>query len=829
MKTSYSSMKNTDTSYQEETPLYSIRIIRSYIDHLHKNYPQINIDKLLDHAGISKFQYNDDGYWYNQRQANRFQEILVSETGNKNIALDAGRNLIKSQSVFAQYLFSFQNAGKVVSAIGKIYSKASKAATVSVKKIGENKYEFISKPNPGVKEEYYQCKNRKGSLEGTLKFIIHDYPTIEHTSCYHKGDNYCRYLVYWEKPGETFKWKRIRNYLILLGLPISGFISFQLPFIYFLLSSTSFLSIILGVSQYANLLEEKRLKRNLEEMGNLAESHWYEYNVRYNTTKLFEEIGRVTSVKQNEREIINAISRELKQKLDFQRGFVILVDSLKCFSLSNSYGFTNEEISVINNSWLGGESNNESIWQRVFKKQEPILIEDMSRSNDILDSNDLEIAKKLKMHSMICVPIVHESESLGLIAVDSLKSQKEFREGDINLLMAVASQTALSIANVRSFQKLQESEKKHRTFVETIRDIVYTIDLDGRFTYVSPMIAVITGYTDKELLGRDFIEIITSPYKETVMQRFSDGLKSGETATYEIEILSKDNKAVPVEINVAPLTNNKGQMIGRIGVARDITRRHKEEAKRQEMAMRALTQDKLASLGEIATGVAHEINQPLSYIKIILESTLNDIENEKLNRAELSGDFNESLRQVGKITNIISHLRTFGRSDVTSFNPVKLAMVLDDTLILMNERLRIKNITIEIQLAEYLPLLYGNHIKLEQVFVNLIQNSMDALEEQGKGEIILSAQVDNNEVLITYSDTGNGIDPKMQEKIFEPFFTTKEVGKGTGIGLSIVYGIIQEHKGTIICESGMGKGATFKIRLPIYSESTDSLSAPLGA
>jgi PAS domain S-box-containing protein len=576
-------------------------------------------------------------------------------------------------------------------------------------------------------------------------------------------------------------------------------------------------------------LEEKRLKKNLEEMGNLAESHWYEYNVRYNTTKLFEEIGRVTSVKQNGREIIKAISRELEQKLDFQRGLVILVDSLKCFSLSNSYGFTEKEILVINNSWLGLDSNNKSILQKVFKRQEPILIEDMSRSNDFLASNDFEIARKLKIQSMICVPIVHEGESLGVIVVDSLKSQKEFREGDINLLMAVASQTALSIANARSFQKLQESEKKHRTLVETIRDIVYTIDLEGRFTYVSPMVALITGYTDKELLGRDFIEIITSPYKDIVTQRFSDGLKSGEIATYEIEFLRKDKKAVPVELNVAPLTNNKGQMIGRIGVARDITRRHMEEAKRQEVELRALAQDKLASLGEIATGVAHEINQPLSYIKIILESTLNDIENEKLDRAELSGDFNESLRQVGKITNIISHLRTFGRSDVTSFNPVKLSTVLDDTLILMNERLRIKNITIDIQLAEYLPFLYGNQVKFEQIFVNLIQNSMDAIEEQGKGEIILSAQVDNNEVLITYSDTGKGIDPKMQEKIFEPFFTTKEAGKGTGIGLSIVYGIIQEHEGTITCESVMGKGATFQIRLPIYLESTEFLSAPLGA
>ena len=817
-------MENKDLSYQEEVPLYSIRIIRSYIDHLNKNYPQVCTDKLLEHAGISKFQYNDDGYWYNQRQANRFQEILVNETGNKNIALDAGRNLIKSQSVFAQYLFSFQNAGKVVSAIGKIYSKASKAATVSVRKIGENKYEFISKPNSGVKEQYYQCKNRKGSLEGTLKFIIHDYPTIEHPECYHRGDKYCRYLVYWEKPGETFKWKRIRNYLILLFLPISGLISFQLPLIYFLLSSTTFFSIILGVTQYANMLEEKRLKKNLEEVGNWAESHWHEYNVRYNTTKLFEEIGRVTSVKQNELEIISVILNELKQKLDFQRGFVILIDSSKCLFLSKSYGFTDEEISTINQSWLELGTQNESILQKVFKKQEPILIEDLNKGNDILNENDFEIAKKLKIQSMICVPIVHEDESLGVLIVDSHKSQKELREGDINLLMAVASQMALSIANARSFQKLQESEKKHRTLVETIRDIVYTVDLNGRFTYVSPLVGVVTGYADNELLGREFTEIINPPYKDLVMRKFADGLKTREIATYVTEILSKENKVIPVELNVAPLTNNKGQMIGRIGVVRDITRRYAEESKRQEMERKALTQDKLASLGEIATGVAHEINQPLSYIKIILESTLYDIEKEELDREELSGDFKESLRQVGKITNIISHLRTFGRSDVISFSPVNLSRVLDDTLILMHERLRIKNITIDIQLVENLPMLYGNHVKLEQLFVNLIQNSMDAIEEHGKGVIILTAEAENNEMLITYSDSGAGIDPMILEKIFEPFFTTKEAGKGTGIGLSIVYGIVQEHEGTITCESEIGKGAIFKIKLPTYQDDTDSLS-----
>jgi PAS domain S-box-containing protein len=501
-----------------------------------------------------------------------------------------------------------------------------------------------------------------------------------------------------------------------------------------------------------------------------------------------QEVGNVTSVVQNKKEIASSVLKVMLRRLDYQRCVILLEENYeKKLFCAASCGFTEEEITTINDSWLFLDSYDETILQKVFNKQEPVLIEDMGRGGDIYDPNDLEIAQKLKIQSMICVPIVNEGKSLGVIAVDSLKSQREFREGDINLLMAVASQTALSISNAKSFQQLQESEKKHRTLVETIRDIVYTIDLKGRFTYVSPMVTYITGYADKELLGRRFIEIISPSYKDLVMQRFADGLKSGKSSTYEIEILTKDKRTVPVEFNVAPLTDSKGHLVGRIGVARDITKRHMEEAKRQ------------------------------------------DIQTEDIDREELSGDFNESLRQLRKITNIISHLRTFGRSDVTSFSPVELAGVFDDTLTLMNERLRIKNITIDIQIAEHFPMLHGNHAKLEQVFVNLIQNSMDAIEKQGKGEIILTARIENNEALITYSDNGEGIDLKVQEKIFEPFFTTKEAGKGTGIGLSIVYSIIQEHEGTITCEPERGKGATFKIRLPIYLENTVSMANYLNA
>lgn len=822
-------MSNVRNTSNDEMPLYNIRILRSYIKHVQNNYSGVDIDKILNYAGVSRLQFNDHGYWCSQSQMNKLQKILIAETGNKNIARDTGRSLMVSQNIIAFYVLSFSNIGNVIRQIAKIYNKLSRAATIEIINLGSNLCELVAVTAPGVKEEPYQCKNRIGSFEGILKLFLNQYPIIEHPECYHQGAKRCKYIITWNKPSGTFKWLRIRNYSIFTGVIISLLILSFFPLNYFLISSLISLTLISILSYHVQTLEKDKLTKNVDELGRTAEELLDELNLRYNVTKLVQEVGEITSVIQNEKEMASAVSKAMSRYLAYDRGAILLAgNNKKNLHFAGGYGFTEAEIALMSVERFSlYDPVTDSIFQKVFEKQEPSLIVDMDK---IVSSMNPEVARNLKIKSLICVPILHEGKSLGVMLVDSLKSRREFSEGDINLLMAVAAQTALSVAHARAFQKLQESEKKHRTLVETIRDIVYTVDLGGRFTYVSPMIEVITGYGESELSGRPFIDIVSPQFKDIVLQRFAEGLKTGGTSTYQIEILAKDGTTIPIELNVAPLTDTTGQPIGRIGVARDITRRYEEEAKRKEMEMKALTQDKLASLGEIATGIAHEINQPLSYIKIILQSTLHDLVNEQLDTEELTEDFQESLRQVGKITSIISHLRTFGRSDVTSFGPVGLSAVFNDTLILMKERLRIKNISMGINISENFPMLHGNHIKLEQVFLNLIQNSMDALEGQGKGEINLSAQVANNHALIRFSDTGAGVDAELQEKVFEPFFTTKEADKGTGIGLSIVYGIIQEHHGTIALESEGENGATFILKLPIFKDEggnflTESLNA----
>ena len=177
-------------------------------------------------------------------------------------------------------------------------------------------------------------------------------------------------------------------------------------------------------------------------------------------------------------------------------------------------------------------------------------------------------------------------------------------------------------------------------------------------------------------------------------------------------------------------------------------------------------------------------------------------------------------QQVRKATEIISHLRTFGRAAPLSREPISLRQVIERALALMREQLRLREIEVAVDLGSKEPVVLGNPIQLEQVFINLLTNARDAVANSARKAIRISASIDCKAVELAFTDTGHGIAPGLERRIFDPFFTTKEVGKGTGLGLSITYGIIKEHGGTISVVSPPGVGATFVIHLPLASPDT---------
>src|SRR5437016_229024 len=241
-------------------------------------------------------------------------------------------------------------------------------------------------------------------------------------------------------------------------------------------------------------------------------------------------------------------------------------------------------------------------------------------------------------------------------------------------------------------------------------------------------------------------------------------------------------------------------------------RRELELREKQEQLVQA---GKLATLGELTTGVAHELNNPLNNTALFVGNAIDLIELGATDQGRTVGELRHALQQVRKATEIISHLRTFGRAAPASREPTSLRQVIERALFLLQEQFRLREVEVTLDLGPEELVVLGNPIQLEQVFINLLTNARDAVADAPRKAIRISGAVVAGAVEVAVADTGHGILPELEQRIFDPFFTTKEVGKGTGLGLSITYGIIKEHGGTISVVSPLGEGAAFLIHLPL--------------
>lgn len=266
------------------------------------------------------------------------------------------------------------------------------------------------------------------------------------------------------------------------------------------------------------------------------------------------------------------------------------------------------------------------------------------------------------------------------------------------------------------------------------------------------------------------------------------------------------------------LENSRKAMIHIMSDLRETTaevqRREQELREKQEQLVQA---GKLATLGELTTGVAHELNNPLNNIGLFIGNAIDLIE---LGMADteperIMQDLYNAMQQVRKATEIISHLRTFGRAASVTREPLRIAQVLERAISLMQEQLRLRQIEIELDFPAEDVVIIGNGIQLEQVFINLLTNARDAMANSARKTITITCKMNRKWVDISVRDTGPGIPVELEQRIFDPFFTTKEVGAGTGLGLSITYGIIKEHQGTIMVKRHAGEGALFLIQLPL--------------
>jgi two-component system, NtrC family, sensor kinase len=280
----------------------------------------------------------------------------------------------------------------------------------------------------------------------------------------------------------------------------------------------------------------------------------------------------------------------------------------------------------------------------------------------------------------------------------------------------------------------------------------------------------------------------------------------GRFGPIETALVTRHRALLPVSLSCAIMRDVDGKITGVLAVARDIR-------ETQLLQQQLFQSGKLAAVGEFATGVAHELNQPLQIIRGYAQTIEDFYAVGSLIDEDLINDLRKIVDGTGRMMRIIDHLRAFARAESGGFSLCQLNQVVENALMFVAQQLRNHNIEVAVELWPDLPQVFADPHELEQVLLNLFSNARDAMPQGGK--VLLRTAPNGEQVALSVQDLGAGIPEPIRERIFERFFTTKGVGEGTGLGLSISYNIIKKHHGTIRVSSIVGEGTTFTILLPV--------------
>jgi PAS domain S-box-containing protein len=358
--------------------------------------------------------------------------------------------------------------------------------------------------------------------------------------------------------------------------------------------------------------------------------------------------------------------------------------------------------------------------------------------------------------------------------------------------------------------------------IDTVNAPIFGIDAQGKVNEWNQQAEKVTGFKKDDVMGRDLVaDFITDGYKASVGEVLAKALKGEETANFEFPLFTTSGDHADVLLNSTSRRDASGQIIGVVGVGQDITElnqvRVEQAREREEASAQIIQTSKLATLGEMATSVAHELNQPLNVIRLAAGNSRRKICKGTAEPQYLNDKLLHIEEQTARAAAIIDHMRIFGREANENPEPIDARNVVTNALDLMGEQSRLAEIEIVTELAENCPSILGHNIQLEQVILNLLTNARDAMaESEGEAKITLRVFEEDEGVHITCEDTGGGIPEDALPRIFEPFYTTKEMGKGTGLGLSVSYGIVRDMNGNIVAKN-IDDGARFTITLPIVS------------
>jgi len=374
------------------------------------------------------------------------------------------------------------------------------------------------------------------------------------------------------------------------------------------------------------------------------------------------------------------------------------------------------------------------------------------------------------------------------------------------------------ITEQKQFEReLKKSNEFFANLIASSVDGIIAADMKGNVIIFNKGAQSLTGYTAEEVIGKLHI---TSLYPEGVANQIMKKLRSpdfggvGKLDPSQFSIVNKAGEEIPCQLSAAMIYGSSGQEMASMGIFTDLRPRLLMERKLQETHLQLASSEKMASLGKLAAGIAHEINNPLGGILIYASLMVEDLPEDDPKRQDLA----RIVQEASRCKEIVKSLLEFARQSKPKMEPVDINRAITDGLFFLENQALFHNISVVKKLDPTLPFACGNGSQLKQVFMNIVVNAAEAMH--GSGTLTISTVYDQERknITIEFADTGEGIPEENLTLIFDPFFTTKGVGKGTGLGLSTAYGIIEDHGSRIDVKSKVGGGTAFTILLAPYPE-----------
>jgi len=523
------------------------------------------------------------------------------------------------------------------------------------------------------------------------------------------------------------------------------------------------------------------------------------YRTRYDYRKTLIEFGRELSSETDLDKLLTSLVDRLARTLLVDRMAIFLSaeEPPHPFTLSKSFGMT--QTSGVDLAFLSTPRPEMEAGHLFFDNTHQVPREDQRAQNTIA-----------KLDLNYYIPCRAQQRTVAFLGLGKTVEGDFLTSEDVELLESVAGYVGIALQNARLYasleQKVAEYERLkdfNENIVESINVGVLAVDLADRIESWNSQMEVMYALPRWQALTRPLGEVFPAEFVEEFYRvRQNPGIHN----LYKFRLSTPAGENRVVNVAIAPLVTKKFNVIGRLIIMDDITERMDLEAQLSQA-------DKLSSIGLLAAGVAHEVNTPLAVISSYSQMLSKQVQGDPQKSALLE----KITRQSFRASEIVNNLLNFSRTSTTEFTGVDVNKIIHDTLALLEHQFKTSRVSVQDELCQHLPLINGNPGRLQQVFLNLFMNARDAMPSGGTLKI---STANGDGVSVTVSDTGSGIAQEHINRIYDPFFTTKTApregqNRGTGLGLSVTYGIIQEHSGKIRVESHPGEGTTFFLDFPL--------------